>query len=261
VLSGGGQVGTHITVPEGTAVTDTVIITAPGGQPISGRATYAAYPSASCSGKAIKGVGGGGATTGAGPSSSAVTLPIGTYYFQAFYSGNGVLNRAATACGAEVLTVVAKIPPPPPNSLFTSVGNPRVNEKTGQIIVVGQFPAKGTATASGVVQQGATLARVEQILAEGAKKKKCKRGFVKKHNKCLNNRPVLYGVSTLVIATPGTYAIVINPTARALKALKKGKKLNVTVSITFQNSAGGLPVTHIQSVFVKLKKKKKHKKH
>jgi hypothetical protein len=264
VLAGGGQAGTHITVPEGIAVTDTVVITPPGGQPVSGKVSYAVYNNAACIGKPITGVGGGGRTTGTGPSTNAVTLAVGTYYFQAFYSGNGVLNRAATPCGAEVLTVVAKAPPPP-NSQFTSVGRPQINERNGQITVVGQFPAKGTATANGVVQQGATLARVERLIAEAArgKSKKCKRGFVKKRKKCVSNAPVLYGVSSITIPTPGTYAIVIKPTPRVLKALKAGKRLNVTVSTTFQNAAGGLPVTHVQSVFAKIKKKKpkKHKKH
>jgi hypothetical protein len=261
VLSGGGQVGASITVPEGTAVTDTAIITAPGGQPVSGRLTYAVYNNSGCTGKPIAGVGGGGATTGAGPSTKAVTLGLGTYYFQAFYSGNGVLHRAATACGAEVLTVVAKPPPPPPppSSAFNSVGNPQVNEKNGQIIVIGQFPATGTATARAVVHQGATLARLRGGLAEAAKTKKCKHGFVKKHNKCVNNAPVLYGTSKLAVLTPGTFAIVIKPNARVLKALKAGKRLNVTVSTTFQNSKGGAPVTHVKSVFVKIKKPK-HKK-
>ncbi len=58
--------------------------------------------------------------------------------------------------------------PPPPSSQFTPVGNPQLNPKTGQLVVVGQFPSAGTATATGVIQQGATLARV-QIVASAAK--------------------------------------------------------------------------------------------
>jgi hypothetical protein len=263
VLSGGGQLGAKITVPEGTAVTDTAIITAPGGQPVSGRLTYAAYSNPLCFGKPI-GVGGGGSTAGAGPSTNSVTLGIGTYYFQAFYSGNGVLNRASTACGSEVLTVVAKIappPPPPPNNQFTSIGKPRVNEKNGQIVVVDAFPAAGTATVSGVVQHGATLARVEAFLVEAAKSKKCKRGFIKKHGKCVSDKPVVFGVTVFTVPKAGTYAIVLKPTSKVLKALKSGKKLLVTVTTTFHNAAGGTPVSHVQTVLDKIKKQKKHKKH
>jgi hypothetical protein len=43
-----------------------------------------------------------------------VTLPLGTYYFQAIYSGNGSVAPARSACGSEVLTVATPPPPPPP---------------------------------------------------------------------------------------------------------------------------------------------------
>ncbi len=153
-------------------------------------------------------------------------------------------------------------PPPPPTSQFTSVGNPQVNIKNGQIVVIGQFPAPGTATSTGIVTQGATLARVADIDAEAARKhKKCKRGYVKKGKKCVSNKPVPYGTTTLTIPTAGTYSIVIKPTSKVLKALTAGKKLLVVVSTTFQNHAGGTPVTHVQDVFVKLTIHKHGKRH
>jgi hypothetical protein len=263
VLSGGGQVGAKITVAPNTPVTDNATITAPAGQPITGRLSYEVYTSPSCSPfSQLKGAG-GGLTTGAGPASTALSLPSGTYYFQASYSGNGTLGPAVSPCGSEVLTVTA--PTPPPNSLFIPVGNPQFNPKTGQLAIIAQFPAPGTATASGIVQQGATLARarealVREALAEAARhrSKKCRRGSVKKGKKCVNNAPVVYGTTTLTIPTPGTYTILINPSAKALKALKAGKTLNVVTSTTFQNRAGGAPVTHVGDVQVKLKLKKKH---
>lgn len=107
VLSGGGQTGTSITVPVGTSVTDTAAVIAPGGQPTTGRLSYAAYTGSTCAvGTQVASVHGGGITTGSGPSSNAVILPIGTYYFRAYYSGNGVLAPAVSSCGGEVLTVV-----------------------------------------------------------------------------------------------------------------------------------------------------------
>jgi hypothetical protein len=256
VLSGGGQVGTHITVPTGTAVTDNATITAPAGQPISGRLSYEVYSSSSCSPfSQIKGAG-GGLTTGSGPASAALTLPAGTYYFQAAYSGNGTLGPAVSPCGSEVLTVVTPTPPPP-NSQFIPVGNPQFNSRTGQIVVIAQFPAPGTATTTAVVQQGATVARASDALAEAARhSKRCKRGFVRKGRRCVNNAPVTYGTTILTIPAPGTYSIVINPSALVLRALKQGKKLNVLTSTTFQNRAGGAPVTHVGDVQVKLKLKK-----
>jgi hypothetical protein len=269
VLSGGGQVGPKITVPPGTAVTDTATIVAPGGQPVTGRLSYEVYTTPSCTpGTQIKGAG-GGLTTGSGPVSNPLTLAAGTYYFQAAYSGNGALGPAVSPCGSEVLTVTppSPPPPPPPSSQFTSVGNPQVNTTNGQIVVIGQFPAAGTATSTGTVAHGATLARLERLVAEAAKRKskKCRRGFVKKKGKCVSNGPVLYGSTTLPVPAPGTYSIVISPSGQVLKALETGKALNVIVSTTFQNRAGGAPVTHVQDVVVKLKAKKSkkhgHRKH
>jgi hypothetical protein len=266
VLSGGGQVGASITVAPNTPVTDNATITAPGGQPVTGRLTYSVYSDPQCLSSQIKGAG-GGMTTGSGPASNALSLPTGTYYFRASYSGSGTLGPAASACGSEVLTVANPAPPPPPpNNQFIPVGNPQFNPKTGQLAIVAQFPAPGTATSSGIVQQGATLARageaafVREALAEAARhrSKKCRRGFVKKGRKCVNNAPVVYGTTTMTIPSPGTFTIIINPSAQALKALKAGKTLNVVTSTTFQNRAGGQPVTHVGDVQVKLKLKKKH---
>jgi hypothetical protein len=264
ILSGGGVVGAKITVPTGTSVSDTATVVPPAAQPVSGRLSYEVYKTPSCTpGTQIQGAG-GGLTSGSGPASNPLTLAAGTYYFQAAYSGSGTLGSAVSPCGSEVLTVVPPSPPPP-NSQFTSVGNPQVNTTTGQIVVLGQFPAPGTATSIGTVSHGATLARFKNAVAEAAKKKskskKCKRGFVKKKGKCVSNAPVLYGVTTLVIPAAGTYSIVINPTSKVLKALKAGKVLNVVVSTTFQNRAGGTPVTHVQDVLVRIKKAKKPKKH
>jgi hypothetical protein len=233
---------------------------------VTGRLSYEVYTSSSCTPTTQVQGAGGGLTSGSGPASNPLTLAAGTYYFQAAYSGNGTLGPAVSPCGSEVLTVTAPVPPPPPppSGQFTSVGTPQVNTTTGQIVVLGQFPAPGTATSTGTVSQGATLARLQRVVAEAARKsksKKCKRGFVKKKGKCVSNASVLYGSTTLAIGVPGTYSIVINPTSQVLKALKAGKKVSVVVATTFQNRAGGVPVTHVQDVSVQLKKAKKSKKH
>jgi len=256
-LSGGGQVGANLTVAPGTPVTDTATVSA-GGQTVYGQIEYKVYSNASCTTEVASG---GVVTTltGIGPSSQPVTLSTpGTYYFQASFTGTKVHVTGKSACGSEVVTVV---PPPPPNNQFNSVGNPQVNTKNGQVVVIGQFPAPGTATATGVVQQGATLARVEQATALAARHRshRCNRGFVKKGRRCVSNAPVVYGTAVLAIPAAGTYSLVITPTPVALKALKAGKTLNVVVSTTFQNRAGGTAVTHVQNVTVKLvKPKKKH---
>lgn len=262
VLAIGGSVVTtklsSTLVAPGTPITDSAVVNgaSPSGT-ATGSVTFTVNSDATCQ-KPVSGQSQTVALTSAAATTAPITLPAGTYYFQVSYSGDTKNAPGVSACGSEVLIVQS---PPPPSSQFTSVGNPQVNTKNGQIVVIGQFPAPGTATANGIVTQGATLARVKQALAEAARKKKCKRGFVKKGRKCVNNAPVVYGTATLAIPGPGTYSIVISPTSRALKALKAGKKLNVVISTTFQNRAGGIPVTHLQSVFVKLKKPKKHGHH
>jgi hypothetical protein len=270
VLSGAGQLGSHITVKEGTAVTDTAIVTSPEGQPVSGRVTYAAYANPLCSGQPIAAVGGGGATTGTGPSTNAFTLEAGTYYFQAFYSGSSLLKSASTPCGDEVLNVlarsplVAKLPSAPfepsspslPAVEFKLLGL-HVNENNGQITITVQFSGAGTTTATAVVKQGASVARVERPAAQAARKKRCKRGFVSERGRCMSNAPALYGAASLTSSTPGIYRIVVSPVGRVLAALKKGKNLDVTVSATFQGRAGGAPITHLAHALVRMK----HPKH
>ena len=262
VLSGGGQAGAQITVPPNTPVTDNVTITAPGGQPVTGRVSYTVYSDSHCVSGQIKGAG-GGMTTGSGPASNPLSLPTGTYYFRASYSGNGTLGPAVSACGSEILAVAAP-PPPPPSSQFIPIGNPQFNPKTGQLVIVAQFLAPGTATATGVVQQGATVARARlSALAEAARRhsRRCTHGFVKKGRRCVNNAPVTYGTTILPIPAPGTFTIVINPSAKVLKALKQGKKLNVLTTTTFVARGSASPVTHSGDVQVKLKLKKHRKRH
>lgn len=261
VLSGEGQRGTHITVRERAAVTDTAIITAPGGQRVTGRVSYAAYSSPTCTGSAVSGLG-GGTTTGVGPSTNPVALPAGRYYFQAFYSGSGQLASAVTPCGEEVLTVLSSSSPRsgggsprPGNGQFNVVGHPHVDERNGRIQITLQLPAAGVVTATGVVKQGASLARAARVRAEGAKGKKCRRGSVRKQHRCRSTAPVLYGAAALTAPGAGTYTILITPANRVLTALRHGKKLFVTVSVTFLNRSGGAPVTRVQSVLAKIKKK------
>jgi hypothetical protein len=261
VLSGEGRHGTNITVREGAAVTDTAIITPPSGRPVTGRVSYSAYSSATCTGSAIPGLG-GGTTTGTGPSTNPVVPSAGKYYFQAFYSGSRQLKPAVTPCGEEVLTVVAKSSPgsgvggsSTRSGQFSIVGHPHVDEKNGRIQITVQLPAAGVVTATGVVKQGASLARAARVRAESAKGKRCRRGSVRKHGRCRSNAPVLYGAAALTAASAGTYTILITPTNRVLTALRHGKKLYVTVSVTFHNRSGGAPVTRVQSVLAKIKKK------
>jgi hypothetical protein len=103
--------GSDLTVNQGTAVTDTASVTF-GGAPQGGRVTYYVYQDAGCT-QQVAGarLGSAASASGAYGSSLPVTLPDGTYYFQAIYSGSTSLAPARNACGSEVLNVVT--PPPP----------------------------------------------------------------------------------------------------------------------------------------------------
>ncbi|HLM84702.1 MAG TPA: Ig-like domain-containing protein [Solirubrobacteraceae bacterium] len=106
-----GASGASITVPVGSSVTDSASVSF-GGAGQSGKVTYYVYQDTSCTqqvaGAKLGSVASGTGTYGA---SLPVTLPLGTYYFQAIYSGNGSVAPARSTCGAEVLSVVT--PPPP----------------------------------------------------------------------------------------------------------------------------------------------------
>lgn len=108
-LTGGGASGTRITVPPGTAVTDTATLSGKDVSSATGTVTYALYSTASCRTKvatSTRTVSGGGAQA----SSSPVTLDTGgTYYWTASYSGNTTNAASASGCGAEVETVSAPV--------------------------------------------------------------------------------------------------------------------------------------------------------
>ena len=110
-LSGGGSTGPSISVPAGTAVTDTATLSGTNAASAGGTVTYSVYSDNKCSDFVA---GGGTVTVSAGsvPASSAVSLSTpGTYYWQASYSGDTSSNNAASTstCGSEVETVTAVV--------------------------------------------------------------------------------------------------------------------------------------------------------
>jgi hypothetical protein len=90
-----------------------------------------------------------------------------------------------------------------------------------------------------------------------AKNPRCKAGFIRLNGKC---RPakIVFGKGRGTASAQGTFSFTVKPTASALKALKNALKrkkgLPVTATLTFQSSLGGSPVSHAQTLTVKLKK-------
>jgi hypothetical protein len=105
LLAPDGISGGHIAVGAGTPIEDTATVTYQG-QSQAGRVSYYVFSEPTCT-KQVRGVdlGAGITSNGSYPPSATVALPIGTYYFEAIFSGNGTVGSGRSPCGSEVLTV------------------------------------------------------------------------------------------------------------------------------------------------------------
>jgi uncharacterized repeat protein (TIGR01451 family) len=142
-LSGGGQSGASITVPAGTAVTDSATLSGTNAAKAGGTITYKVYTNAGCTTLAS---GGGGTaenitTAGTLPASAAVTLSTpGTYYWQASYSGDANNAASVSTCGAETETVN------PPNTTTTTCQTGQ--SCTAAVTIAGSMGVSVTGTSS-----------------------------------------------------------------------------------------------------------------
>gem|GEM_PF-1085295 len=106
-LSGGGQSGASITVPQGTAVTDSATLSGANAASASGTVHYQVYSDTNCD-LAHKVADAGTKTVSSGlvPNSDAVTFnQAGTFSWQASYSGDSLNNPTINSCGSETVTV------------------------------------------------------------------------------------------------------------------------------------------------------------
>lgn len=128
-LSGGEESGPSISVPSGTPVTDTAMLTGLNADSATGSVAYSVYSNAACTTEVFASEGATITTPEALPSSTPVTFTTpGTYYWQASYSGNETNEASTSTCGAtgEVETVTSSAPrttpvvPPPPGPAVTA---------------------------------------------------------------------------------------------------------------------------------------------
>ena len=113
-LSGGGQSGATISVPENTAVSDTATLSGANASTATGTVTYSVYSDSGCTTAVSTGTARSITTPGALPASSAVTLGTpGRYYWRASYSGDSANAASMNACGSEVETVTSPVVGPP----------------------------------------------------------------------------------------------------------------------------------------------------
>jgi hypothetical protein len=105
ILSGEAESGTEITVEEEAPVTDTATINEPSASTATGTVQYKVYSDEECEELAASAGEVAVLSGGTVPTSSEVSLPGGTYFWQAEYSGD--LSHAATtsACGSEIEVV------------------------------------------------------------------------------------------------------------------------------------------------------------
>ena len=131
-LSGGGQSGKSITVPAGTAVSDTATLTGTNISTAGGTVAYAMYTDSSCTTGATS-AGTKTVSNGVVPASDLLTPTAGTYYWQAKYSGDAGNNAVTSACD-EVLTVTAVAVNHPPTG---SAGGPYAGTEGSATTITG----------------------------------------------------------------------------------------------------------------------------
>jgi hypothetical protein len=108
-LSGGGQTGGAITVPQGTAVTDSATLTGANAATAGGTVSYNIFSDAAC-GQFVQTAGTKTVTLGVVPNSDPVTMNVaGTLFWQAAYSGDATTgnNASTSVCGSETVTVTS----------------------------------------------------------------------------------------------------------------------------------------------------------
>jgi hypothetical protein len=143
--------------------------------------------------------------------------------------------------------------PPTPNSTYT-VQSVKANPD-GTVTITFVPTQSGTATLTVTVPTG-TIARRQAIAARHAKK--CRKGQVKIKRKC--RAPITVTGS---VSTPGTagvpLSLSVKPSGKVKAALKKGKTVHLTATLTYKSALGGTPT--VQTYNVTVKGKHKHHRH
>jgi hypothetical protein len=156
----------------------------------------------------------------------------------------------------------------------TERGRPDVDLRNGEIEGEFELPEAGRAVWEAVVSQGASLAsaspaqlasladplaaleRAAVASRAHSSAAKCRKGYVRKAGRCLDNAPVAYGHSTLTAHKAGRYRLSIRPSGRVLAALRKGRSLGVRLTLTFTPAGTTLHLVKETSVTVHLKRAK-----
>jgi hypothetical protein len=161
-------------------------------------------------------------------------------------NGNGSADTGEPSAAAQLTWTPA---PPTPTGSYT-VQSIKANSD-GTITIVFVPTQEGTGTVV-VTVPTATISRNASI----AKAKKCKKNQVKIHGKCRPKTSVSGKVSAKGKAGV-PLKITVKPSSKVKKALAKGKKVQLTATLTYKSALGGTPVVKTYHFTVKAKKKKK----
>jgi hypothetical protein len=205
---------------------------------------------------------------GGNPQSGAVTLNsagqaqisyvgnnagIDTIQMYVDLGGTGV-QTSGDPSGTATVTFLPKPPPTPtptPNSSYT-IQSIHANSD-GTITIVFVPTQSGAATLEVTVPTG-TISRRD---ASAAKKKKCKKNQIKIKGKCRPKTTVSGRVSaTGVGGVP--LKLTVKPSSKVKKALKKGRTVTLTATLTYKSALGGTPTVKVFHFKVKPKKKHHH---
>jgi hypothetical protein len=204
--------------------------------------------------------------TGANPQSGSVTLNsagqaqisyvghnAGADTIQVFVdiAGSGV-QAPGDPTGTATVTFTPPPPAPTPNSTY-KVQSIKANSN-GTITIVFVPTQGGTANLEVTVPTG-TIARNEAVAAKRAKK--CKKNQIKLKGKC---QPKITGSgkvsATGVAGVPLT--LTVKPSGKITSALKKGKTVHLTATLTYTSALGGAPT--VETFHFTVKGKKPHHK-
>ncbi len=208
------------------------------------------------------------AVSGANPQSGSVTLNsagqaqisyvghnAGGDTIQMFVdlTGSGVQAPGDPLGTATVNFVPLPPAPPTPNSSY-KVQSIKANSN-GTITITFVPTQAGTASLEVTVPTG-TIARDEAIAAKKAKK--CKKNQIKLKGKCQPKTTVSGKVTaTGVAGVPLT--LTVKPSGKVNSALKKGKTVHLTATLTYKSSLGGTATVQTYHLTVKGKRPHHHK--
>ncbi len=167
-------------------------------------------------------------------------------------AGTGSQTARDPASAAQITW--APVPPTPrgPNGGYRVQ---RIHANTDGTITVVLVPVQdGTATVE-VTVPTATISRNEALAAN---KKKCKRNEIAIKGRCRPKATVL-GRITASGRAGVTLKLTVKPSIKLKRALKKGRRVQLTAKLTYRSKLGGKPVTQAFQLTVKPpQKKKKH---